>query len=78
MNLADKLKDADSKDYFLLSGTPSLVFMVAVLLVIKAIDPISILLWNAKKGDYELRRLHLETLDKMVKEVKDGSDTDNG
>lgn len=72
MNIAQQLIGADENDYFLLSGTPSLVFMTAVLLVVKAISPINILLWNAKKGDYELRRLHLNTIKEMLKEVKDG------
>ena len=72
LGIAEKLQSLDEDDYFLLSGTPSLVFCTAIVACVKGLKQFNLLLWNTKTGDYELRRLHLDNIKELIKEVKIG------
>lgn len=59
--IATKMKDYDKEDYILLSGSPVIVCLVTMIAVEKA-DEVTLLIWNAKLGDYEVRKVFRENL----------------
>lgn len=59
--IATKMRDYTDKDYILLSGSPVVVALVSLVAAEKA-DEITYLIWNAKVGNYEVRKIFRESL----------------
>ncbi len=59
--IATKMKGFDKEDYILLSGSPVIVVLVCLVAAEKA-DEMKLLIWNAKAGEYEVRKVFRENL----------------
>jgi len=67
-DIAKKLVNYTDDDYILLSGSPLLVFILTLICAVKA-DSYKLLLYNCKKGDYELRTVFKHNIIEVIKEV---------
>jgi len=56
-------------DYILISGSPVISFIVAMVASYLGLGIIQLLIYNCKKGDYELRRIFTKNIERVIKEV---------